>query len=253
MKKIIAVGLVAGFLGTATAQEMDLPFSYGAKAGLGLATMNDDLSTKSPLLGFNVGGYLRFSFLNSESIFADMFYLQTELSLNRRGCHYRNVFERGTDLSIRTGHYNAFYLQLPILAGIRYELPIRSEGHIVGFYLGPAVSYGLFGSYSDRMVHPGSPDRNTNYDLAVDGTPDDLKVFNHLNRLDVSAIIGLSYEWQRFTVTLSVDYGLTATSESDDILRILESREDGQVVYEQIPGGHNVAYLLSVAYRIGKF
>ncbi len=228
-------------------------FTYGVRAGLGLATMKDDLSTKSPLLGVNVGGYVSYHFTETESMLAELFYLQTGLNLTRRGCDYRNVFEKSTDLSIQTGYYHAWYLQLPLLVGFRYELPVRQAGHVLGVFAGPAVSYGLFGSYGERMVHPGSPDRNTNYDIAVDGTKADQRVFNHLNRFDLSAIVGISYEREKFTFSFHIDYGFLATSESDDILRIIEGSAEGNPVFAQIPNGHNTAYMFSVAYQLGKF
>lgn len=222
---------------------------YGVRAGVGIATMDDDLTTVSPILGATVGGYINFTFAKSESVLAETFYLQTGLNLNRRGSVFEEHPEKGSRLMYRHGFYHAYYLQLPILACVQYELPIRASGHIVGFYVGPTVSYGLFGRFADRMITPGVESTAVNYDLDFNGTAEQRKVFNHLNRLDVSLMLGLTYQYKRFTASLYLDRGFLATSEGDDILRIIE----GTTVDTKIPNGHNVAYMLSVSYALGSF
>lgn len=252
MKKIFLLALIGlmGLMGNLTRAQFG---DYGVKVGLGLATIDDDLGTKSPILGATVGGYINFTFLRSKSVLAETFFLQTGLNLNRRGSNFEVVFDKGTDMSIRTGYQHAYYLQLPILACVHYELPIRQPGHVVGFFIGPAVSYGLFGRYSDRMIHPGSPDINTNYDLDFNGTEDSRKVFNHLERLDVNVLIGITYEYKRFTASLYIDRGFMAVSEGNDILRIIESGQSVTNVSAKIPDGNNKAYMLSISYSLGSF
>lgn len=225
---------------------------YGVKVGVGFATMHDDLSTKSPILGAAIGGYINYTFVKSESVLEETFFLQTGLNLTRKGYNFEEVLENGTDLKIRTGYAHAYYLQLPILACVHYELPIRQAGHVVGFYVGPAVSYGLFGRYGDRVIHPGSSDIATNYDLDFNGSDEDRKVFNHFNRLDVSAIIGLSYEYKGLTASFYIDHGFLATSEGTDILRIIENGASNNVDVK-IPNGNNVSYMLSLSYSLGSF
>ena len=225
---------------------------YGVKVGGGLATINDDLSTKSPIVGANIGGYINYTFYQSESVLAEVFYLQTGLNLIRRGSNFEEHFEQSNTLMARDGYYHAYYLQLPLLAGVHYELPIRQSGHVVGFYLGPAVSFGLFGRFNDRKVTPGVSNFWENYDVSLHGTHADRQVFNHLNRLDVSAVVGLSYEYKGFTVSLFVDDGFMATSESEDVIRVIESTQaTGTKVDYTIPNGHNIAYMLSLSYRLG--
>ena len=250
MKKIGLIGLIGfiGLMGSVRAQFGD----YGVKVGLGFATIDDDLGTKSPILGATVGGYINYTFLQSKSVLAETFFLQTGLSLNRRGSKFEEVRENGTDMSIRTGFAHAYYLQLPILACVHYELPIRQPGHVVGLFVGPAFSYGLFGRYSDRMVHPGYSDVNTNYDLDFNGSAEDRKVFNHYERFDSSALIGITYEYKHFTVSFYIDRGFIAVSEGPDILRIIESSQSGNKP-DKIPDGNNKAYMLSVSYSLGSF
>ena len=228
--------------------------NYGVKVGVGMATVDDDLSSKSPILGASVGGYINYTFAQSESVLAETFFLQTGLNLTRRGGNFQEVLENGASLMFREGYYHAYYLQLPILACVHYELPIRASGHVVGVFLGPAVSFGLFGRYGDRRITPSVTSTAANYDVNFNGSADDRQVFNHINRLDVSAIIGISYEYKRLSASFYVDHGFLATSEGDDILRIIENNQSGSnKVDVKIPNGHNIAFMLSVGYSLGSF
>ena len=95
MKKIFLLGLMClmGFMG-AQAQFSD----YGVKLGVGMATIEDDLSTKSPVLGLNAGGYINFTFAQSESVLAEIFYLQTGLNIIHRGSNFEEIHEHENDL-----------------------------------------------------------------------------------------------------------------------------------------------------------
>ena len=250
MKKIgliILLGLI-GLSGNVRAQFGD----YGVKLGVGLATIEDDLSSKSPVLGLNIGGYIDYTFAQSQSVLAEIFYLQTGLNLIHRGSNFEEVREEQNQLTVRTGQYSSWYAQIPILAGVHMELPIRKAGHVVGFYLGPAISVGLFGTFSDRMVTHSNPSYAANYDLSTNGTPADRAVFNHINRFDVSAIFGLSYEYRGFTASLFIDNGFLAISEEKDVLRTIDNTMSGSDnLNVEIPNGNNFAVMLSIAYRLG--
>ena len=254
MKKIVFIAALLSFF--------NLQFSicqaqfgdYGVKVGVGSATIVDDLSTKSPVLGLNVGGYVNYTFAQSESVLAEIFYLQSGLNLIRRGSHFEEVREFANDISVRQGHYYTWYAQVPILAGVHMELPIRQAGHIVGIYLGPAVSVGLFGDYADRKVTPFNPSYAANYDVSKSGSAKMRDPFSHINRLDVSAVLGVSYEYHDFTFSLFLDHGLLATSEGEDVLRIIENSQatnNAQKLNVKIPNGNNNAVMVSVAYRLG--
>ena len=225
-------------------------WQFGAKAGLGYATITDDLSTKSPILGATVGGFANLTFAKSQSMLAEIFYLQTGLNLNRRGSNFQVVMERDNTLSIREGYYHAYYAQIPILACVHMELPIRKAGHIVGVYLGPTINVGLFGRCKDRLVSPGISSYTGNYDLDIHGSAHDRAVFSHLKRFDLSAIVGASYEYKNYVVNLYVDYGFLPTSEETDIIRVIEnSSNSGSNIKIEIPNGYNIAYMLSVGYK----
>lgn len=249
MKKILFIAALVSIFNfqfsTCRAQ-----WQFGAKAGLGYATITDDLSTKSPILGATVGGFANLTFAQSESMLAEIFYLQTGLNLNRRGSNFQVVMERDNTLSIREGYYHAYYAQIPILACVHMELPIRKAGHIVGVYLGPTINVGLFGRCKDRLVSPGISSYTGNYDLDIHGSAHDRAVFSHLKRFDLSAIVGASYEYKNYVVNLYVDYGFLPTSEETDIIRVIEnSSNSGSNIKIEIPNGYNIAYMLSVGYK----
>lgn len=234
---------------------------YGVRAGLGVATYTDDLATKAPVLGATLGGFINFDFEATESPAGELFYLQTGLNLNRRGSVFQEVFEKESTLSIREGYMHAYYAQIPILACMHMELPIRDAGHVVGVFAGPAVSVGLFGRYADRKVSPGVASYTDNYDIDVNGTSADRAVFNHIKRLDVSAVFGITYERGPLMLSLYVDHGFIATSKGEDILRIIENGQaqildqinntDTKPIEVEIPNGNNTAWMLSASYKLG--
>ena len=251
---------------------------YGVRAGLGVATISDDLSTKSPILGAGVGGYINYPFVNTQTIFGEFLYLQSGLNLNRRGSNFHEVLENENTMSVRDGYYHAYYLQLPLLVGFRLELPIRQSGHIAGIIVGPAFNVGLFGRYKDRMVSPGNPSSIANYDNSIIYTPsftitDNMsdaevaavraaevaakaearrqrQVFNHLRRLDVGVIVGLTYEYGPWNAMLYVDHGFIATTTEPDILRIITQSVMGgdQGLKTDIPRGFNTAIMIGIGY-----
>lgn len=257
---------------------------YGVRAGLGVATISDDLSTKSPILGAGVGGYINYTFVNTQTILGEFLYLQSGLNLNRRGSNFHEVLENENTMSVRDGYYHAYYLQLPLLVGFRLELPIRSSGHVVGIIAGPTVNLGLFGRYKDRMVSPGNPSSIANYDNSIINTPsftisDNMseaevaavraaevaakvearrqrQVFNHMRRLDVGVIVGFTYQFGPWSAMLYMDHGFMATSTEPDILRIItQSMGQGgdSSLKTEIPNGNNTAFMLSIGYALGNF
>lgn len=257
---------------------------YGVRAGLGVATISDDLSTKSPILGAGVGGYINYTFVNTQTIFGEFVYLQSGLNLNRRGSNFHEVLENENTMSVRDGYYHAYYLQLPLLVGFRLELPIRQSGHIAGIIVGPAFNVGLFGRYKDRMVSPGNPSSIANYDNSIIYTPsftitDNMsdaevaavraaevaakvearrqrQVFNHMRRLDVGVIVGFTYQFGPWSAMLYMDHGFMATSTEPDILRIItQSMGQGgdSSLKTEIPNGNNTAFMLSIGYALGNF
>lgn len=251
MKRLFFLGIMV-ILGLAGGVAYGQFSDYGVRASLGLATTADDLGTKAPILGVTIGGYVNYTFESSENVMADVFYLQSGLNLTRRGSSFEENYESASILPIRTGHQHIYYLQLPILACFHFELPIRQRGHVVGFFLGPALNLGLFGSWHERIVTPGyGSDHSVNYDEKGN-------LFDHAKRFDLSALLGVTYEYRDFVFSLYSDIGFFATTENDDIMSLIANanavaagNSAGEV--RKVPGGHNAAYLLSVSYRLGSF
>ena len=233
MKKILVV-LTLLFSLSVTSQAQFL--SYGFRGGVGMGVHLDDLANNSPILAANVGGFVNFGFTNSQSLLAENFYLQTGLNLIRRGSNFEEVLEG--IMSIRKGTVDAWYLQLPILAMFRYEMPIREPGHYALLSLGPAVSYGLFGTLHDMKITPRLPQSDWNYDITN-------PVFDVLNPIDVSFLFGIGYEYQDLTAMLQLDYGLTAVSTVPDALNMSQEAER----IKTVPIGNNFAILLTIGYQ----
>ena len=143
---LIVLTFLTAFATTAQAQFLN----FGVRAGVGLATHVDDLANNSPILAANVGGFVTYGFTQSASLLADVFRLQTGVNFIRRGCNFKEVLEM--TMSIREGSYDAWYVQIPLLASFRYELPIREPGHFGLLSVGPALSVGMFGTVKDRNI-----------------------------------------------------------------------------------------------------
>ena len=233
MKKILIVlALFVSLSVTARAQFLN----FGVRGGVGMAVHLDDLADNSPIMAANLGGFVTFGFTNSQSLLAENFNLQTGLNLIRRGSNFQEVLEG--IMSIRQGNFDAWYVQLPVLAVFRYELPIREPGHHALLSIGPAVSYGLFGTLYDKKITPRLPQSDWNYDISD-------PVFNTLKPLDVSILFGLGYEYQDLSLMLQLDYGMMAVSSSRDALNI--SQESQQI--KDVPIGSNFALLLTLGYQ----
>jgi len=239
MKKIlVTLAFLVAISFTSQAQLLN----FGFRGGVGMGVHVDDLATNRPILAANVGGFVSFGFTNSQSFFAQNLMVQTGLNLIRRGSKFEEVLE--SVMSIREGSHSVYYLQLPVLATFRYELPIREPGHFGLLSVGPAVSYGLFGWTNDRKISQGYPQNDWNYRIEND------PVFNHLNRLDVSFILGVGYEWQDLSVMLQVDYGFLAVKDEVDVLKTdSESQSYHTSDVLMVPQGNNFALLLTVGYQ----
>lgn len=236
MKKILIVLTLIIAMAT-TAQAQFLNFGFRCGAGMGIHV--DDMAKNSPILAANVGAFVSYGFTNSQSLLAENLWLQTGVNLVRRGSKFEEVLERL--MSIREGVYSAYYLQVPILATYRYELPIREPGHIGFLSAGPAVNFGVFGTMDDRKITRGFPQSDWNY--RIEGDP----VFNHLNRLDVSFLLGVGYEHEDLSVMLHMDYGFMAVKEEPDALQTNQSGVSSPTV---VPQGNNFALLLTVGYQL---
>lgn len=254
MKKLF-VFLVVGLAFSTIAQAQWTHF--GVKAGLGSSTYTDDLTVSGPIVGLNVGGWLEYGFTEAEAMYANNFYIQTGLNLIRRGCQFEEVKEFGVNFDTRSGFSHAWYLQLPVLACFRYELPIPEADHYITMHVGPAVSYGIWGNYRERRIAPYKPQTSYNYDTYVTTDPSERKVFNHLRRLDVNFILGFGYQHKNYAVDLYMDYGFLATSVDGDVLKEAEQQQlennndpNSKKIRTVAPNGNNLSFMAAFSWRI---
>lgn len=259
MKKLLATLLLALTIGgTASAQFTH----YGAKIGFGTSTIGDDLMTKSPILGMNIGGFAEYGFTDAKAFFADNIHIQFGLNFARRGCNFEQVWER--ILSVRQGYYHAWYAQVPILLGYRFELPIVQPDHNLAFYIGPSFSVGMFGKYWDSQITPGYPQTAVNYDSDVNWSKKQRHAFQHMRRFDIAAVLGVSYQYHEWGLDLFMERGFVPITYVKDVLVDLDKRiQSGEVPTNQKPdenskpikdrnafSGNNLTFTLSLTYRI---
>ena len=237
MKKILIVFIcfIALSMG-AMAQITNL----GLRGGVGISKLSDDLTDKTPILAVSVGGYATLEFTQLRSPMAYIFYLQGGLNIVRRGGGYSEVFSIAQGLNTEHhGSYDAWYAQVPILANFRFELPVKKRKQYLRLFFGPAVSYGIIGTYSERKVTPFQPQRDVNYKIH------NAAAFDYMNRLDAEAIFGFGYENRNITFSIYVDHGFLSVYDEIDALRTIENG-DNPVNHA---GSSLTAYMVSIGYR----
>lgn len=240
MKKILVIlTLFVAFATSVQAQFTD----FGFRGGIGIASHTDDLANNGPVLGFDMGAFIDFGFTGSQSLLADVLSIQTGVNIVHRGSTYEEVLEQ--ILSVRQGSYSAWYVQVPVLAAFRMELPVREPGHIGLLNIGPAVNFGVMGQKNEIIFTHGYPQEDWNHKISGEN------VFNTLERFGVSFLLGVGYEYQDLQVMLHLDYGMTATRYDDDALAGSQTDPSGAVIDQpkKVPMGNNCALLLTVGYK----
>lgn len=241
MKKIfLLLSFVALMTVAGRAQFTHLGFQIGG----GYSHLSDDIVSHGGKFGFNAGAFVTFDFSNARSVLANRFYLEGGLSLVRRGGQDEAVFvvSEGVSMTHR-GYIEAWYLQIPLLASLRLELPVRKAGQYVTAFVGPAFSVGLFGNYENRSDDTGHASSDVNY------LESDNKVFDHIQRFDVSVLAGVGYQYKNWFARVWIDYGFLAIDEGKDILRELENTQTGSSKSTAIPNANIVTYMLGVGYQ----
>jgi hypothetical protein len=67
-----------------------------------------------------------------------------------------------------------------------------------------------------------------------------------MNRLDISFLFGVGYEYEDLSVMLQLDYGFMAVTDSPDVLKRIADENSNAIV----PLGNNIAFLLTIGYQI---
>lgn len=198
---------------------------YGVKLGNGVSYVSDDLLTRSPIFGFNLGGYADYMFTNWKNPWSENVYLQVGLNFIRRGTNFQQVWVH-EPRSIRQGYYHNWYAQIPLLAGFRYEIPSLPAENFINFFVGPTLNVGMFGKLWDRRVTPGTPQLSANYDSYVTGEEDDHKSFKNMRRFDVGVVLGVGYQWHNITIDVFMDHGFIALMKREDVLAPFDKPTD---------------------------
>lgn len=242
MKKII---LLLSFVALLTVSGRAQFTHFGFQVGGGYSYLADDIVSHGGKFGLNVGAFTTFDFSNARSVLANRFYLESGLYLVRRGGQDEAVFVISDGVSMtHRGSIDAWYLQIPLLASLRLELPVRKAGQYVTAFVGPAFSLGLFGSYEKSSEDTGHANADVNY------RESDNKVFDHIRRYDVSVLAGVGYQYKNWFARVWIDYGFLAIDEGKDILRELENVQTGASNSTAIPNANIVSYMLGIGYQI---
>lgn len=234
MKKLFAILILSLSLTSGLKAQW---LNYDFHMAFGYSQLTDDLISQGGIMGYSAGAYATIGFTNSRSVLADIFTLQTGLNLTRKGGRLYHE-KSGAFTSIRKACYSGWYAQIPVLANFRFELPFSEQ--YAQFFVGPAVSIGIFGHYNDRMVSPGYPQISWNYDIHND------PAFKHMNRIDVELIAGVGYQWRNYVANIYVDYGFLSIGSTPDVLRSME--EDAK--RPDNPDGNIVMFMFSLGYQL---
>ena len=83
---------------------------YGARLNNGVAYISDDLLTRTPIMGFGIGGYVDYMFTEWKNPWSENIYLQGGFYINRRGTNFQRVWIN-EPRSIRQGFYHNWYIR----------------------------------------------------------------------------------------------------------------------------------------------
>lgn len=224
---------------------------YGVRGGIGVGYIDDDLFFNSPILSADVGGFMNIGFLREKKFWRNNFTLQLGINATRRGSKFYMNFN--SILARREGKYQGYYLQLPLLAAWRSELPFDTDmRQYLNFSLGPTFNVGVLGRLQDRMnsIAHASPLVNFNNDYtAASG------LFDHVSRLDLGMQLGIGYELDNYTFDVIWDLGLINLRNVDEMLINLdvvpgEKAKDAQATYPHNPTGRT-GQLRSFSFCVG--
>ena len=213
MRKLFAViflviGVAVGVRAQLTHVELTL--------GSGICTNGEELFGKESIIALNIGPAFHVSFQNLKRSYADNLYVELFPNIARRGGKWHQEWPNiGT---VRDGYIHALYLQCPVTAGYKFELPIRKPGHDVGFFIGPAFSLGFGGRYRDEQVTPDYTQQEVNYNITDFSDKSVKHPFKHFRRYDVSLMYGATYRHNSFTVNMYYDFGLIPLKYKTDAL-----------------------------------
>lgn len=200
LTKIVVTLVFATLLFTNSVSAQDLRFGF--KGGVNLSNMDaKDLSDKNMIIGFNGGLFLKVPI-------SENFAFQPELLYTTKGAElkYDNLLATGT------ASFKLSYIELPLLAVINITKNINIHG----------------GAYIASLI--GANVKNVS----------DVGIFNFENELeksdfeaiDYGLVGGVGLDFEKFSIGLRYDYGLTPVGKERPILgRIPDARNSSFQFY----------------------
>jgi hypothetical protein len=172
--------------------------TFGVKGGINLATMleKDD----SGIISKNYTSHTSFHFgLSAEIPITGMFILETDLLFSGKGYHY---FEEGNILiNDYDAVLNIYYLDIPILAKIKYDL---GSFEVFGTF-GPYLAIGVAGNYRYDTEVLGIPIADT---TSIEWGSD----MNEYKTLDMGLSIGGGIAYEAIELGITYQFGLISIS-----------------------------------------
>ena len=214
---------------------------FGFRIGMGPASISDDILMRRGITGYNFSAYINYGFGQSESYLRNTFYLQSGVSLIRRGGYFAQTYSGYAFGAIREGFFDLWYAQVPLLASFQFTMPMIpywKDPLVVHAYVGPAVSVGLWGDQRERKVAPTYPQPTENYDH-------ENKAFDIVGRLDVNAIVGIGVHWRQFTFDFFYDHGFMVLYDEIDVLSTMEGTGERKAF-----SGNNQAFIFALGYKL---
>lgn len=168
MKKILLIAVMAILGLSASAQQVEQGFRMGVRANVGVSNLLGDEGNKFTV-GYGIGWVAEYNFNPN-------LYLQS-------GINFQNIAHKEDLLD---GTLNAFYGQIPIHVGYRFEL---GETTSMFVQAGPTIACGLFGTKISYGIG------ETNY-------------FDVARRFDLGVGGRVGVEFNKFQISAGTNYGV---------------------------------------------
>lgn len=208
-KKVLLIAF--SFFIAVSSYSQDKLFSLGVRAGMNLSDMSVEHSDTKARVGYQFGIVGEYKLPND-------FFLQSSLNVSSKGTKVDldidydfngdGIPDKG---SVKTT-WNATYLELPVLVGYKVNV---TEGFGLKFMAGPYIAYGIGGKITGTAsVDMGIPDGG--YELYSGKDKMDSFSDESLKHFDFGLLGGVAADYQKFTITLGYEYGLSNVSQGSN-------------------------------------
>ncbi|MFC4676477.1 porin family protein [Dysgonomonas termitidis] len=216
MKQKIKITLAAIFLiGGLSVSAQEKKFFFGAKAGFVFSDLSE-YSYKTRMKHSFTGGLTFDYFLNRD------LYISSAIEFANKGAKFdllNKNEEEGTSLDIKNSTIAAFYIQVPVHLGYKFDL---SEKTRLMVQAGPYIAYGVGGptELGDEVIlkTPGETItmnlneymRHLPYYNLINDWRRDKETFSdtHFREFDWGIGIGMGVEYEHVNISFRYDFGL---------------------------------------------